>query len=147
MVNRWRKYAVPFAWFAVIAILVAFVMFWPRSPVSFIFAMHHAMRQHERFVLYEIDHAAIASELRDVASQRGWKQFDMPASDPSFPPALRLLKPWGIWSSPDYAELEFGGAFGDIGIRAFRPGLAGYGTKQLGDGIWFYSEDGSCPEP
>jgi hypothetical protein len=52
------------------------------------------------------------------------------ASDPAFPPALRLLKPWGIWSFPDYAELEFGGAFGDIGLQAFRPGLVGYGTKK-----------------
>ena len=67
----------------------------------------------------------IASQLRDVAAQHGWERFDVPASDPAFPPALRLLKPWGVWSFPDYAELEFG----DIGLRAFRPGLAGYGTR------------------
>ena len=147
MLNARRKYAIGFIWCAVIAALLWFVIYSEHSPVAFIFGMRHAMLQQERYVLYHIDHAAIASQLRELAQQRGWDRFDMPASDPAFPPALRLLKPWGIWAFPDYAELEFGGAFGDIGLRVFRPGLAGYGTKRLGDGIWFYSQDGSCPDP
>ena len=105
------------------------------------------MLQQERYVLYQMDHAAVAAELRELAQQRGWDRFDMSTSDPSFPRALRPLKPGGIWAFQDYIELEFGGAFGDIGLRAFRPGLAGSGTRNLGDGIWFYSQDGSCPDP
>jgi hypothetical protein len=147
MLNVRRTYAIGLVCCALLAALLWCVIYSKRSPLAFMFSMRHAMLQQERYVLYHTDHAVIALQLRELAQQRSWDRFDMPASDPAFPPALRLLKPSGIWAFPDYAELEFGGAFGDIGLRAFRPGLVGYGTKDFGDGIWFYSQDGSCPDP
>jgi len=65
--------------------------------------------------------------------------------DPSVPAALKLLKPSSIRINDENIDLEFGGALLHFGIRAFRPGLAGSGTKQLGEGLWFYSENGRFP--
>jgi hypothetical protein len=64
---------------------------------------------------------------------------------PRVPAALRVLKPSAISVHPDYIALDFGGPFFQMDIRAFKPGLAGEGTKRLADGLWFYSEDGSYP--
>jgi hypothetical protein len=111
----------------------------------FIGGMRRAMDDRERVVLYQLDHASTAKKLRQFAQQIGWKRADIRASDPRFPAALRRFEPWGVWMYPDYIELEFGGAFGDIGFRAFRPGLAGTGTKKLGDGVWYYAQDGRVP--
>jgi len=146
MMSTRRSFVAGFAWCAVFAALLWFI-FSSENPISFFFGMQHAVREEERFVLYHVDHAAVAAELRQLAEQRGWSRFDMSASDPAFPSALRTLKAEGVWAFQDYIELEFGGAFGDIGLRAYRPGLPGSGTKKLGDGVWFYSEDGNCPDP
>jgi hypothetical protein len=66
--------------------------------------------------------------------------------DASLPDSLRLLKPSAGKITADEFQLEFGGTFLHFGVRAFRPGLTGSGTKRLADGFWFYAEDekGSC---
>jgi hypothetical protein len=126
------------------------------SPLAFVIALRHSINQRERGLLYQTDHAALAQIMREFATDRQWasgqptkSEFDplaaFRASDESLPPALRVLKPSGILIFDDRIELEFGGAFLHFGIRAFRPGLPGNGTKRLGDGIWFYSEDGYVP--
>jgi hypothetical protein len=112
--------------------LIWLVLTW-RQPVLGFFIIHHLNKQQERFILYNTDHAVLGGVLRDFAERRKWKREDFSAKDPQIPEGLRVLKPSALWMFEDYAELEFGGPFGDIGFRAFRPGLKGYGTKQLGD--------------
>src|SRR2546423_8541704 len=103
--------------------------------------LRHAKDDRERIVLYQLDHASTAKKLREFAQQIGWQRANIEASDPRFPAELRRFEPWGVWMYTDYVELEFGGAFGDIGFRAFRQGLPGYGTKKLGEGVWYYAQD------
>jgi hypothetical protein len=95
---RWRRRIINVLWAVVIGGLLWFLFRSEHSPLFFVIYMHHLNNQQERYVLYQVDHAAIASKLRDVAAQHGWERFDMPASDQAFPPALRLLKPGAIWS-------------------------------------------------
>src|SRR4051794_16489913 len=102
---------------------------------QFIAGMRRAMDDRERVVLYQLDHVSTAKRLRQFAQQIGWQRADIPASDPRFPAELQRFEPWGVWMYPDYIELEFGGAFGDVGFRTFRPGLVGSGTKKLADGV------------
>lgn len=94
-------------------------------------ALRQAANDRQRIVLYQLDHLAAAKKLREFAQQIGWQPANIEASDLPFPAELRRFDPWGVWAYPDYIELEFGGTFGDVGFRAFRPGLAGYGTKKL----------------
>jgi hypothetical protein len=105
----------------------------------------HLANQQERFILYQVDHAAFGKALRDFGEQRRWYPDDFDPGNTLVPDAVRVLHPSGISVYHDYVEVNFGGPFLDISFRAFRPGVSGYGTKRLGDGLWFYSEDGSCP--
>ena len=126
------------------------------SPVAFTIGLSRLIRQRERTLLYETDHAVIANVMRDFATERRWSS-DQPmsgaghdpwmilGSDPSLPPAVRVLKPSSVFLFQDYVELEFGGALMHFGIRTFRPGLPGHGTKWLAEGVWFYAEDGRVP--
>jgi hypothetical protein len=109
--------------------------------------LREAMDARERVVLYHLDHLLVANRLRQLAAQLGWKRTSVAADDQRFPTELRRFEPCCVWLFPGYAELEFGGAFGDIGFRAFRPGLVGYGTKRLGPGLWYYAQDGRVPAP
>jgi TonB family protein len=117
-------------------------------PVSYtIMNPRDAMDARERIVLYQLDHTLTAKKLRQLAAQYGWLHASIPANNQHFPPELRRFDPCCAWLCPDYIELKFGGAFGEIGFRAFRPGLVGYGTRKLGEGVWYYAQDGRVPAP
>ena len=107
----------------------------------------------EKQLLYQIDHTAFASELRNFANEQRWKGrhkgfgFDYYLkSDPEVPDVLRALNPSTIRVFNDRIQFECGGAFLSFGISVFRDGVTGEGTKKLGEGIWFYAEDGRVPE-
>jgi hypothetical protein len=140
--SQWRRPIINLIWAAVIGGLLWFIFRSEHSPLFFVTYMHHLNRQQERFILYNTDHVALGRVLRQFADDRKWAREDFSADSPQIPVALRVLKPSAIWMFEDYVEVEFGGPFGDIGFRAFRPGLKGYGTKELGDGLWLYTEDG-----
>ncbi len=132
---------------AATAVIVIAALGWFRWREYLLFfpIMYHLNKQRERFILYNTDHVALGRVLRQFADQQKWAREDFSADNPLVPEALRVLKPSAIWMFEDYVELEFGGPFDDIGFRVFRPGLKGYGTKELGDGLWLYTEDGCCP--
>ena len=46
----------------------------------------------------------------------------------------------GIYIEHDYVALSFGSAFQLMELRAFRPGVPGYGTRKLADGFWYYAD-------
>lgn len=126
------------------------------SPVAFTIALSREIHQREHALLYQTDHALVASAMREFATDRRWSHAQPPPSpgedpwmylgdNPLLPPAVRVLKPSSVFLFEDYVELEFGGALMHFGIRTFRPGLPGYGTKRLGEGVWFYSENGTVP--
>jgi len=123
-------------------------------PLYFAYTMHRQMDDKERQLLYRINHKVFASELRNFANEHRWSfphesdGFDyFRATDPNVPPDLRALDPSVIRVFNDRIEFECGGAFLSFGIVVFREGLRGSGTKELGDGIWFYAEDGTVPNP
>lgn len=123
-------------------------------PLYFAYTMHRQIGEKERQLLYRINHKVFASELRDFAKAHRWSSPREPegfdyfrATDPDVPPDLRALGPSVIRVFNDRIEFECGGAFLSFGIVAFREGLHGGGTKELGDGIWFYAEDGAVPKP
>ena len=120
--------------------------------MAFAFGLSRSIAERQRIILYQIDHPSLAILLRDFATRQRWSVADSAnkkavfhGDDPSVPPALKLLKPSSVYIDDDSIDLEFGGALLHYGISAFRPGLAGSGTKQLGEGLWFYSENGRFP--
>ncbi len=123
-------------------------------PLYFAYTIHRQIGEKERQLLYRINHKVFASELRDFAKVHRWnfprepEGFDyFRATDPGVPPELRALDPSLIRIFNDRIEFECGGALLSFGIVVFREGLRGSGTKELGDGIWFYAEDGAVPKP
>ena len=136
-------------WWWLVGIIVivgaAVLVLKTENPISFVIDMRHAISQEERFVLNEIDHKLVAHALRDFAESQHWKDLDVSAGDPRIPKEVQILKPSAIWLHGDHIELDFGGAFLSFGLRVFRPGVVGYGTKKLDEGVWFYSEDNRVP--
>jgi hypothetical protein len=127
-----------------------------QSPIAFVIALQRAVNERERALLYETDHPALAQVMREIAQERRWASpqpstlapddpLILDGKDSSLPIAARLLKPSHIAVFRDHIEFEFGGALLHFGIRTYRPGIPGEGTKRLGDGIWFYAEDGRVP--
>jgi hypothetical protein len=139
------KYSAITAAVAAIVALLWFLTHSEKSPVAFLFALQHVINEEKRFLLYQVDHPLLAQTLRDFAEQQHWAESAFNKDDPRVPAALRVLKPSAIFVHPDFIALDFGGSFLAMDIRAFKPGLEGSGTKKLGDGLWFYSEDGSTP--
>jgi hypothetical protein len=119
---------------------------------TFVSGLDRIIKFRERTLLYEIDHPsleimlrAFATEQRWAGTEKGGKITAIRGEDRSLPPGLKLLKPTWVNITDDQIDLEFGGAFIHYGISAFRQGLEGSGTKKLGNGLWFYSDDGKYP--
>lgn len=145
-----RKAIIAACWVIGVGGLCAILLF--SSPLAFVFGLDRIITERQRIILYQIDHRSLSILLRDFATLQRWSATEPPkdgtfldGDDPSVPPALKLLKPSSIRINDENIDLEFGGALLHFGIRAFRPGLAGSGTKQLGEGLWFYSENGRFP--
>jgi hypothetical protein len=142
--------------FAAFASILAFVVVggWLLiPPLYFDYKINSLNTAKERQLLYQLNHEVLGSELREFANQYRWSnprhdaQFNYyRRTDSEVPEPLRALNPSAIRIFDDRIELEFGGAFLNFGIAAFRPGLVGGGNKKLGEGIWFYSEDGHIPK-
>jgi len=124
------------------------------GPLWFAHDIRHLNEEKERFLLYGVNRQALAAELRDFAARTRWNadrhspEFDyFTTRDAVMPVELRGLGPTAIRIFDDRIEFDCGGPFLSFGIAAYKPGLSGKGTKQLGDGIWFYAEDNSVPPP
>ena len=94
--------------------------------------------------------SAVAPEMRQFARAARWERppAGSPATsvrrdDAAFPKRLRRTRASAIRVHDDRVELEFGGTFLHYGIVVFREG-EGHGLRRLGDGVWFYSEDGKA---
>ncbi len=85
--------------------------------------------------------ATMAQCLREFAEQHHWLEgTQINKGDPGLPPCVRGLEINGIYIEHDYVALSFGNAFRLMELRAFRPGITGYGTKKLADGFWYYAD-------
>jgi hypothetical protein len=125
-------------------------IFW--RPLAFAFATSRMDREEQRELLYNVNHEVLAAELRKFATEERWSRQGsgseptlVNANDPRLPAALRVLHSSGTSIYDDRIEYDCGGPFLGFGIAVFREGNPGYGTKKLGDGIWFYAEDGRVP--
>jgi hypothetical protein len=105
----------------------------------------HSSFECSRRSIRKNDHHALAQELRDLAQQQEWKEADFNKEDPRLPASIRSLKPSAVYIRNDHIIIDFGGPFNAMDIRAFKPGVEGYGTKKLGEGLWFYERSGSGP--
>jgi hypothetical protein len=105
----------------------------------------------QAWILYHVDHKVLARETRNFAKQRlaqhgrGLVGDVLKSDDPHVPAPLAVLKPRSIAILDGYVRLEFGGALLHFGIIVYDEGLEGPGTKKLGEGVWFYSENGRYP--
>jgi hypothetical protein len=122
-----------------------FVLFSEKSPIAFIIGMQRVINQKERLLLHKVDHRRLAQELRGLAEQHSWRDADFAKDDPELSAFLRSLEPSSVYIRTDHIIIDFGGPFDAMDIRAFKPGLEGYGTKKLSDGLWFYARGGSGP--
>lgn len=126
---------------AVTAILW-FAFYSEKSPLAFITGMQHVINEKKHFFLYELDHHVLAKELREFAQQEGWKDADFNRDDPKLPASLRNLKPSAVYMRNNHIIIDFGGPFNAMDLRAFKPGVEGYGNKKIEEGFWFYARDG-----
>jgi hypothetical protein len=140
-----RRWFVAAGTLVIIGIAAIWCVFHTENPIAFAIGMRHVINQEERFLLTEVDHKLIAQVLREFAQKRGWTRLDLSAGDPNVPKELQVLKPSAVWLYEDHVELDFGGAFLSFGFRVFKPGIAGYGTKKIDEGFWFYSDDNRVP--
>ena len=104
----------------------------------------------EKQILYEVDHTVVAATLRRFATEHNWGNSNgspkyYKNTDPRVPIALRGLGFSIINIYDDRVDMDFGGPFLSFGLSVFPEGMEGQGTKKLGEGIWFYSEDGRIP--
>jgi hypothetical protein len=143
--SPWRRRIISLAWATIVVGLLCFLIFSEKSPLFSLIYIRHLENQQKRFLCYEIDHAIVAQTLRSFAEEQKWAETVFDKDDIRIPTTLRVIKPSAIFIHPDYIALDFGGPFFAMDIRAFRPGIAGDGTKKLADGLWFYSEDDSYP--
>ena len=129
---------------------IAGTMLWSSDPLL----SRHAIRVFSYFgkrrVLKKLDHQKVALEVRAFARRSRWDvsaaafPITYIASDErAFPSDFKNWGASGIRIFDDRAELEFGGTPFHFGIAVFRDGERGFGVHQLGEGVWFYSEDGS----
>jgi len=133
--------------------IVVWAVFYLVRVIDFTRTIRRHVTEQEREIIYRIDHDALAGELRTLfrdqtrqGNIRGPIPRVIPGGDPAIPTCLRILKPSGIAVFSDHIELVFGGLMLHFGIAVFPENVEGRGTKRLGKGIWFYSEDGSCPK-
>ena len=104
----------------------------------------------QAWILYHIDHKILATETRNFAKERrlrGTTFERLEGDDPVVPPAIAVLQPRSVEIVNGYVRLEFGGLLLHYGILVYDEGLQGPGTKKLGEGVWFYSENGRYPGP
>jgi hypothetical protein len=134
---------------AIIAVVICARIPW--GTLAFASVTNRMDREEERQLLYNVNHEVLASELRKFANDQRWSKpvansdsdcFNK--SDP-IPASLRILNPSQICVFDDRVEYDCGGSFLGFGIAVFREGIPGHGTKNLGEGIWFYAEDGHVP--
>ena len=109
--------------------------------------MHQLFAASQKKLLYETDHSKLASDARAFAAQHDWGAAAphqtgqaYAADDPTLPPSILALKPSSVRLFGDRIEIECGGALHHHGISVFRQPTGGHGTKDLGNGVWYYSE-------
>lgn len=127
-----------------------------RFPIYFAYKMASEIPERERKILYHVDHRSLAANLRKFAAERKWNNPDRRSQsdffygdDSALPAALRDLEPSWVQIKDDHIDFGYGVVARErslsFGISVWREGLPGSGTKELEDGVWFYSEDGRVP--
>lgn len=121
-------------------------------PLYIAYKLPALQRDKERRILYDYDHQMLAERLRKFAFEQKWNKSTNSAGemifrgdDPSIPVVLRGLGPSQIRVTDDRVDFDCGGPGLDYGISVFREGSSGSGTKELGPGVWFYSQDNAVP--
>jgi len=136
----------------IVATMIAAALLLPWRDYTERFITGKLLDERKRPLLYEINHEVLATELRRFGHKMRWSRpvkhsepesFDL--SDPVVPPSLRIFKASAITIYDDRIEYDCGSASLDFGIVVFREGIPGSGAKELGNGIWFYSEDRTIP--
>ena len=120
------------------------------EPAYFTYALRVTNTNKEKQILYDLDYTVIATTLRSFAATHGWEKHGTSPeyyekTDAEVPIMLRSLNFSIINVYNDHVDIDFGGAFLSFGLSVFPEGIEGKGTKKLGPGIWFYSEDGRVP--
>jgi hypothetical protein len=134
---------------AVIAVIVCVRI--PLGVIPAVFIGNRLTREEERELLYNVNHVVLASELRTFANEKRWSKPVTTSDSDCFhksdpiPASLQILNPSQICVFDDRVEYDCGGPFLSFGIAVFREGVPGHGTKKLGEGVWFYAEDGRVP--
>jgi hypothetical protein len=151
------------------AIYFSAQLFWSVELVS---GLRREAIQRERGLLYRIDQAALAAELRKFAYDYRWSQtvgtnVQMLESNPptifwsddaAIPLSLRILQPTSIAIFDDRIMFERGGPLHHFGIVVFRQTLAANASnrnittgehllKEFQPGVWFYSDYRKLPGP
>lgn len=149
---RWRYKAITALGLCVVVLVILGVYFGFFAGFPFVAGMRTLINARERQIIYHIKHDALANEIRQYADEKRSQFPDlaygmMKPPPAQFPNSLKVLDCNSVSIFPDRVDLEFGGSFLSFGLHVFNKGTPGNGTKKLGDGIWFYAEDGHVPAP
>ena len=132
---------------------LAIAAYYLAGPLYFVYEVDKTIKAKQKQILYGLDHETVAKELRKLGSETRWKKrannhdrFDYYAGDdPALPVVVRGLGPSAIRVYDDKVEFECGGALLNFGLIVYRPGIEGVGTKKLGEGIWYFCQNGYVP--
>lgn len=147
-----KKKILIFVTIGVMSLVLAVAAVYLAGPLYFVYEMDKSIKAEQKQILYGLDHEIVAKELRKFGAETRWgkptsaNRFDYyKGDDPALPVVLRGLGPSAIRVYDDRVEFECGGAFLNFGLIAYRNGIEGTGTKKLGQGIWYFSQNGYVP--
>ena len=149
------------SWFAAFAILFLAAIIWARPliAIAYLTVGHRvAISLRQQWLAHGLNAATVAADLRQFARDQRLTRpekvntpYDFFYHDDSrFPVRVRLLQPSWVQISDDRIDVGCGeighdGAYA-FGLRVWRDQNApGYGTKKLGEGMWYYQQEYEYP--
>jgi hypothetical protein len=149
------------SWLVLFAIIFAVIAVCARPLLALAyFTVQHrvAIALRQRWLANPRNAAAVAADLRQFAREQRWDHPDKTNTaanfyyhdDSRFSDAIKRLEPSWIQISDDRIDVGCGeitheGVF-SFGVSVWRdPKAEGYGTKKIGEGIWYYQQEDEYP--
>lgn len=130
----------------------------PAYFIKIVIASNNSTLAKQRELVYKISPAQVSADCNYIFNNKNlfhqnpnWNNIDpkdtsIPdPNDPKMPLSINKLSPKLIRILDDSVKLEFGGGDYHYGLIWFEKSASAYGTKDLGENLWFYAQDNKVP--